>query len=102
MFHSWSFGICLWEIFTLGGTPYHRIGTECLVDFLSEGNRMESPQGCPEEFYTIMQDCWRKETKDRPSFAELSVQIGEIIERHASEVSSEFSWHRIGLFQGSL
>ncbi|XP_015772817.1 PREDICTED: fibroblast growth factor receptor 1-like [Acropora digitifera] len=72
----WSFGICLWEIFTLGGTPYHRIGTECLVDFLSEGNRMESPQGCPEEFYTIMQDCWRKETKDRPSFAELSEQIG--------------------------
>lgn len=81
----WSYGICLWEIFTLGGSPYHRIGTECLLDFLNEGNRMESPQGCPEEFYTIMKDCWREETKDRPSFAELSVQIGEIIERHASE-----------------
>ena len=60
---------------------------------------MESPQDCPDEFYAVMNDCWRKEAKDRPSFAELSERIGEIIERHASEVSSKSMWRRIGLLE---
>ena len=56
---------------------------------LSEGYRMESPQECPAEIYTVMQDCWREEVDQRPTFAQLFVRIGQMIERHVSKVSCE-------------
>lgn len=84
----WSFGICLWEIFTLGGSPYPGIPTEELLDFLTEGYRMPKPENCPLEIYEIMTDCWQVEPQRRPTFAELSERIGKIIERQASKQDS--------------
>lgn len=46
---SWSYGILLWEIMTMGGTPYPTIHYEGLVQFLEEGKRNFQPQGCPDE-----------------------------------------------------
>ncbi|XP_078371749.1 fibroblast growth factor receptor 4-like [Oculina patagonica] len=84
----WSFGICLWEIFTLGGTPYPGIPTEQLLDFLSDGHRMEQPHNCPLDMYTIMRDCWEKDADRRPTFALLSERIGRILELHTSKQTS--------------
>ena len=82
----WSFGVCLWEIFTLGGAPYPGIPTEQLLDFLSEGHRMEQPHNCPLDMYTIMRDCWEQNPDIRPTFVQLSERIGRILELHASKV----------------
>ena len=92
---SWSFGICLWEIFTLGGTPYPGIPTDQLLDFLSDGHRMEQPQNCPLEIYTIMRDCWLKEPDQRPTFTHFSERIGRILELRASEVGLHCFFHFI-------
>ena len=43
----WSFGILLWEVMTLGGTPYPSIPLEMMFDYLKSGKRMSAPQGCP-------------------------------------------------------
>ncbi|NP_001158425.1 fibroblast growth factor receptor B isoform X1 [Saccoglossus kowalevskii] len=75
----WSFGVLLWEIMTLGGTPYPSVPVEKLFDFLKSGKRMEQPVNCPTEIYHIMRECWQKLPKLRPTFRELREDADRII-----------------------
>lgn len=43
---SWSFGIVMWEIVTLGGSPYPGIPNEDLFRLLKDGYRMDQPENC--------------------------------------------------------
>ncbi|GIY37238.1 hypothetical protein CDAR_109862 [Caerostris darwini] len=77
----WSFGILMWEFFTLGSNPYP--GVEIDEEFykrLNVGYRMEKPDYCPENIYYIMQDCWQDNPDDRPEFSQLSDTLGGLIE----------------------
>ncbi|EGT59299.1 hypothetical protein CAEBREN_18868 [Caenorhabditis brenneri] len=64
----WSYGVLLWEIMTLGGTPYPTIAMPELYANLKEGYRMEPPHLCPQEVYHIMCGCWKEKMEERPSF----------------------------------
>uniref|UniRef100_A0A8R1I5H5 receptor protein-tyrosine kinase n=1 Tax=Caenorhabditis japonica TaxID=281687 RepID=A0A8R1I5H5_CAEJA len=64
----WSYGVLLWEIMTLGGTPYPTIAMPELYANLKEGYRMEPPHLCPQEVYHLMCSCWREKLEERPSF----------------------------------
>lgn len=81
----WSFGILLWEIFTLGGTPYPGIPVERLFTILKNGYRMECPINCPPKIYEIMLKCWGDTAKTRPSFSELCEQLDEILSTEAAQ-----------------
>lgn len=45
----WSFGIVMWEIFTLGGNPYPTVDINNMLDYLKEGKRMSKPMYCDDE-----------------------------------------------------
>ena len=83
----WSFGIVLWEIFTLGGTPYPTVPIEQLMEFLTQGQRMKQPDCCPVEMYAIMRRCWDPCPEQRPNFAEISQIIRQIFDEYVAEVS---------------
>ncbi|XP_048876758.1 fibroblast growth factor receptor 1b isoform X2 [Brienomyrus brachyistius] len=67
----WSFGVLLWEIFTLGGSPYPGVPVEELFKLLREGHRMDRPSTCTTELYMMMRDCWHAVPSQRPTFQQL-------------------------------
>jgi Protein tyrosine kinase. len=77
--NSWSFGVVLWEIFTMGGSPYPGLPMENLFEFLQNGGRMQQPATCPDELYQIMLQCWESSLYERPLFHELVAQLEGII-----------------------
>ncbi|KAL0803348.1 hypothetical protein ABMA28_017411 [Loxostege sticticalis] len=75
----WSFGVLLWEIMTLGGTPYPTVPGQYMYQHLSAGHRMEKPPCCSLEIYMLMRECWSFSPGDRPSFAELVEDLDKIL-----------------------
>jgi serine/threonine protein kinase len=67
----WSYGVCLWEIFTFCAKPYNEIEAIDLVKSLLKGVRLTKPNMVGLEIYTIMLRCWLEEPLARPSFKEL-------------------------------
>ncbi|XP_036078690.1 proto-oncogene tyrosine-protein kinase receptor Ret isoform X5 [Rousettus aegyptiacus] len=75
----WSFGVLLWEIVTLGGNPYPGIPPERLFNLLKTGYRMEKPDNCSEEMYSLMLQCWKEEPDKRPVFADISKDLEKMM-----------------------
>ncbi|RLU21254.1 hypothetical protein DMN91_005627 [Ooceraea biroi] len=67
----WSFGVLIWEIVTLGSTPYPGLAAAEVMRRIKEGYRLDRPEHCKRELYNIMYYCWDKDPACRPSFAEL-------------------------------
>ncbi|XP_038061371.1 fibroblast growth factor receptor 2-like [Patiria miniata] len=67
----WSFGILMWEIATIGGTPYPTTKSESLARKLKGGYRMPKPSNCDDKSYDLMRKCWQEDPNNRPSFSEL-------------------------------
>ncbi|KAI7805521.1 fibroblast growth factor receptor 2 isoform X1 [Triplophysa rosa] len=75
----WSFGVLMWEIFTLGGSPYPGIPVEELFKLLKEGHRMDKPANCTNELYMMMKDCWHAMSSHRPTFKQLVEDLDRIL-----------------------
>ncbi|EDO47094.1 predicted protein, partial [Nematostella vectensis] len=75
----WSYGVLLWEIFTLGGNPYPDLHPSDVFEYLLDGKRMEKPVDCAQEIYNIMTDCWVLSPEDRPTFTELVKKLDKMI-----------------------
>ncbi|XP_044180198.1 fibroblast growth factor receptor 3-like [Acropora millepora] len=78
----WSFGVVLYEIFTIGGQPYPRTNARKLVELLASGYRMPKPNHVAETLYQIMRNCWQEEPEDRPSFEQLRHELKLMENQH--------------------
>ncbi|XP_055368489.1 vascular endothelial growth factor receptor 3 isoform X2 [Betta splendens] len=77
----WSFGVLLWEIFSLGASPYP--GVQIDEEFckrLRDGVRMRAPETASPEIYGIMLACWQGEPKERPTFPALVKTLGDLLQ----------------------
>ncbi|XP_073452331.1 fibroblast growth factor receptor 2 isoform X3 [Aquarana catesbeiana] len=87
----WSFGVLMWEIFTLGGSPYPGIPVEELFKLLKEGHRMDKPANCTNELYMMMRDCWHAASTQRPTFKQLVEDLDRILTLTTNEEYLELS-----------
>ncbi|XP_067234714.1 vascular endothelial growth factor receptor 1 isoform X3 [Chanodichthys erythropterus] len=77
----WSYGVLLWEIFSLGASPYPGLNIdEEFCHRLKEGTRMCPPEYSTPEIYSIMWACWEKNPEDRPSFTALVEILGDLLQ----------------------
>ena len=75
----WSFGVLLWEIFTLAERPYPDMTAEAAVNAVLRGYRLPRPERCSEDAYVLMLQCWQAHASDRPKF----VAVHELLRSHA-------------------
>nr|XP_047129999.1 proto-oncogene tyrosine-protein kinase receptor Ret [Hydra vulgaris] len=98
----WAYGIVLFEIVTLGGTPYPTISNRELLSLLKTGYRMDQPENCSEQMYDIMLHCWNDDPLQRPSFTDLSEHLEEIISRgdryFTFDIDNENTYYNVASF----
>ncbi|XP_068208063.1 insulin receptor-like isoform X2 [Palaemon carinicauda] len=68
----WSYGVLLWEIYTRGILPFEGNSNETVHKrVIAATLHLEQPPACPDFMYAIMNQCWRRTPKDRPTFIQL-------------------------------
>ncbi|XP_035795012.1 vascular endothelial growth factor receptor 1-like [Anopheles albimanus] len=76
----WAYGILLWELFSLGMTPYPGLQASLkLCKMLQEGYRIQKPRFANQDIYDIMLNCWAGDPLVRPTFRELKSRFNAMI-----------------------
>ncbi|MBN3321676.1 VGFR1 factor, partial [Atractosteus spatula] len=87
----WSYGVLLWEIFSLGASPYP--GVQIDEEFctkLKEGTRMRAPGYATPEIYDTMLACWETDPKERPTFSELVETLGDLLQANVQQDGKDY------------
>ncbi|XP_078379478.1 tyrosine-protein kinase receptor Tie-1-like isoform X3 [Oculina patagonica] len=83
----WSYGVLLYEILTVGGSPYPDINAREIARKLQEGYRMPKPKHVDSKLFQIMLKCWEKNPSDRPTFAKLKDTMKDMERNHRTYVN---------------
>ncbi|XP_058122485.1 vascular endothelial growth factor receptor 2-like [Anopheles ziemanni] len=76
----WSYGVVLWEFFSLGAIPYPGISAnECFLSKIRDGYRMDKPKYASEEIFDHMITCWYVNPQRRPSFKDLASSFNSML-----------------------
>ncbi|OWA50264.1 putative Vascular endothelial growth factor receptor 2 [Hypsibius exemplaris] len=80
----WSFGVTLWEVFSLAATPFDRpnvakFSANAFAEWLLQGNQMARPDNAPSSMYELMQSCWQLNQQMRPDFSELLLKLDGLL-----------------------
>ncbi|XP_025127543.1 tyrosine-protein kinase Fes/Fps isoform X2 [Bubalus bubalis] len=78
----WSFGILLWETFSLGASPYPNLSNQQTREFVEKGGRLPCPELCPDAVFRLMEQCWAYEPGQRPTFSVIYQELQSIRKRH--------------------
>uniref|UniRef100_A0A669PPI4 Tyrosine-protein kinase n=1 Tax=Phasianus colchicus TaxID=9054 RepID=A0A669PPI4_PHACC len=73
----WSFGVLMWEVYSLGKMPYERFNNSETTEHVIQGLRLYRPQQASERVYAIMYSCWHEKAEERPTFTAL---LGSIVD----------------------
>ncbi|CAO4379935.1 unnamed protein product [Caenorhabditis nigoni] len=87
----WSFGILLFEVITLGGSPYPGMPPEDVLPHLESGGRIEKPDNCPENFYDVMIQCWSADPEERIEFSDIRMQLATQLE----DITEDYSYLKL-------
>jgi len=79
----WAYGITIWELMEDGAIPYPEFDNDSCRQNVLKGYRLPKPKKCPDALYAIMQDTWKENPNDRPSFKEINKKLEEMVQKGA-------------------
>lgn len=70
----WAYAVCLWEMFSYGFQPWPAFTGHQILEAIDKPNfqRLEQPECCPKEYYTLMLKCWSHDPLKRPKFSDIT------------------------------
>jgi serine/threonine protein kinase len=77
----WAFGVLVWELVTDGQIPYYEMPDDAtVIAYVCGGGRLALPTtvGCPDALWAVMTSCWAAQPRDRPTFQQLCVSLGQL------------------------
>lgn len=77
-----SFGVLMWEVFA-AAHPWqdHTMG-EVMTAVMVEGRRLTWGPNTPKAYASLAEQCWQADPAVRPTFAQLVVQLQQLLEQH--------------------
>nr|XP_046916915.1 LOW QUALITY PROTEIN: tyrosine kinase receptor Cad96Ca-like [Dermatophagoides farinae] len=75
----WAFGITLWEIVTLGSTPYIGMSAPEVINYIRQGNICSQPVHCNDHLYDLMKSCWAYKADDRFTFTQIKYHLMKML-----------------------
>ncbi|RUS89301.1 hypothetical protein EGW08_002908, partial [Elysia chlorotica] len=77
----WAYGVLLWEIVTLGASPYPGLSARDVFRFVNSGSTMDRPDHCSSDLYKLMKECWAYKPQQRLDFVHVCCCLEELLER---------------------
>ncbi|XP_053373157.1 uncharacterized protein LOC123531756 [Mercenaria mercenaria] len=74
----WSYGVVVWEIFSLGESPYGNTKGRDIPAKLKGGYRLHKPEQCDDKWYGVMKRTWAEHANERPTFKEIRSELDEM------------------------
>ncbi|XP_011307023.1 putative tyrosine-protein kinase Wsck [Fopius arisanus] len=70
----WAFAVVVWEMMSMGGTPYSDLQDECDVEeaVVEQDVRLKQLKDMPDPLYEVLMSCWMIDPEERPTFDELA------------------------------
>ncbi|XP_072296267.1 platelet-derived growth factor receptor beta-like [Eucyclogobius newberryi] len=75
----WSYGVLLWEIYSMGELPFPDVPVSKFCSELKNGKRLDKPELAPKEIFQLMIGCWQQSPDSRPLFSSLVESLGKLL-----------------------
>uniref|UniRef100_A0A2C9LLZ4 Protein kinase domain-containing protein n=2 Tax=Biomphalaria glabrata TaxID=6526 RepID=A0A2C9LLZ4_BIOGL len=82
----WSYGVFLWELVTLGSTPYPGLDTNQVLDKIKDGELLTCPPHTSDVINDLMLSCWTSDFSKRPTFSEVCAKLDKLLEAQVEYV----------------
>ena len=81
----WSYGVMVWEMFSLASDPYPGITSPGeLIQRLQHGDRLEDCPLAPQTINDLMRSCWLEDKNMRPDFWDITNVIRSLVFKQIS------------------
>ncbi|XP_023944577.2 putative inactive tyrosine-protein kinase Wsck [Bicyclus anynana] len=74
----WSYGIFMWEVLTIGATPYPHTANKEVATSVLRGMRPSQPSYVGDGLFQLCLQCWQVDPDERPSFSILLNELTDL------------------------